>query len=128
MVVERDFTKFLKEGERLNIRLVPRDVYVEMIKRHRSNPAVVDEVFDDLFWLWDLNALVKSADDEGRTATRIELADELIAEMSDDDWWQTIAGFEEHLIGNFSKNLDEWTEFLDPVYDMQERDGWIQRQ
>jgi hypothetical protein len=127
-LAERDYSKFLKDEQRLNIRLIPRAVYVEMVKRHRFKPEVVDLVFDQLFWLWDLNELARAAQAEGRVVSRGELADEMLSEMSDDDWWKTIAAFEEHLMGTFYLNAEEWAEFLDPVYDMQEQDGWTQRQ
>jgi hypothetical protein len=127
-VAERDYRKFLKEDDRLNIRLIPRTVYVEMVKRHRNNPAVIDKVFGDLFWLWDLNALATKASDEGREATRGELAEEILSEMSDSDWWTTIEAFEQHLMKHFHENPLEWAEFLDPVYDMQEQAGWVRQQ
>lgn len=127
-MAERDYTKFLKEGERLNIRMIPRDIYLEMLKRYRQDTSVIDAVFDDLFWLWDLNELEKQARAEGREVSRVELADELISEMADDDWWKVIASFEEHLMDAFASDPGRWAEFLDPVYDMQERDGWTRRQ
>lgn len=127
-MAERDYTKFLKDGTRLNIRLIPRPVYVEMVKVYRNKEDVIEQVFDELFWLWDLNALAKTAQDAGRQVTRAELADEMISEMSDDDWWAAIAAFEEHLMSSFHKHPEEWASFLDPVYDMQEQAGWTQQQ
>jgi hypothetical protein len=127
-VAERDYTKFLKDEDRLNIRLIPRAAYVEMVTRHRHNPAVVESVFEDLYLLWDLNDAAEKAAAAGRDVSRVELADELIGELADDDWWKTIAAFEEHLMRTFHENPSAWAELLDPVYDTQERDGWIQRQ
>src|SRR5215203_2446311 len=87
-LTQRNYAKFMREDGRLNVRLLPRPVYVEMVKRHRSNPAVIDKVYNDKFWLWDLNQAVTKAEAEGREASRSELAAELESGMDDKDWWE----------------------------------------
>jgi hypothetical protein len=126
-VSDRDYAKFLREDGWLNPRLLPRAVYVEMVGRHRAKPEVIEAVYDELFWLWDLNEATRKAEEEGRQVSRAELAAELEAEMDDKDWWKLTETFEEHLIAHFADNPAEWADLIDPVYDEQERDGWIRR-
>jgi hypothetical protein len=128
---ERDLSKFVRQAEsgpRLYVKMVPRSVYVEMVTRFRGRPEVIDEVADAGFWLWDLDERQRQAAAEGRETTRGELADEIMAEMDDREWWATIAAFEERLITQFPNEVDAWSDLLDPVYDLQEREGWRERQ
>ena len=127
-MIQRDYTKFLREDGRLNVRLLPRSVYVDMVKRHRSDPAVIDKIYNDTFWLWDLNEAVKKAEAEGREVSRSELAGELESGMDDKDWWALTEAFEQHLIQTFQEDPAAWADLVDPVYDMQESEGWRQRQ
>ena len=127
-MTERDYSKFLRENGRLNVTLLPRAVYVEMVKRHRAKSEVIEKIYDELYWLWDLREAEKKAAVEGRDASRAELAAEIEADMSDSDWWKVTEAFEEHLITTISENPQEWAEFLDPVYDQQEQDGWVRKQ
>jgi hypothetical protein len=130
-VTQRDYTKFIRdtdEGPRLNVKLVPRKVYVEMVNNWRSRREVIETIADDGYWLWDLKELEKQALAEGRTVTIAQLAEEVAAEMDDREWWKTIAAFEEHLITHFPDDPEAWSELLDPVYDLQEQDGWTPKQ
>jgi hypothetical protein len=127
-VTERDYAKFLHENGRLNGRLIPRAVWVEMVKQHRSSPEVIDEVYDQLYWLWDLNEAQRKAEAGGRDVTRQQLASDLESEMNDSDWWKLTEAFEEHLMSCFGDDPQRWAVFLDPVYDLQEQEGWRQRQ
>lgn len=127
-MTDRDYSRFIRDNGRLNVPLVPRAVYVEMVKRHRSKPDVIEKVYDDLFWLWDLREAEKKAAAGGREVSRAELASEIESEMTDGDWWKTTEAFEEHLITTFAAEPGEWADLLDPVYDQQEQDGWIRRQ
>ncbi|MEI2617049.1 MAG: hypothetical protein V9F06_05285 [Thermomicrobiales bacterium] len=128
MVTSRDYSKFLKPDGTLYVRHVPRSVYVEMVRAYQLRPDVVEQVFDELYWLWDLDQAEKKAIAEGRSADRVELAHGIIGEMSDDDWWKITAAFEEHLIASFGSDPEQWAEYLDPVYDLQESEGWSDRQ
>ncbi|MDQ4044049.1 MAG: hypothetical protein M3173_01170 [Chloroflexota bacterium] len=110
------------------MRLIPRPVYVEMVKAHQQRVEIIEKVFDELFWLWDLNERQRTAEAEGRTVSRAELAQEVMAEMDDADWWKATAAFEDDLITGFSDDMERWTEYLDPVYDLQEAEGWRKRQ
>jgi len=130
-VTQRDYSKFIREGEegpRLNTRLIPRAIYVEMIKRWRGRNDVIELIAEEGFWLWDLKELEQQAQAEGRDATWAELAEDVYAEMDDREWWKTISAFEEHLITHFPEDPTAWAELLDPVYDLQEAEGWTQRQ
>ncbi len=125
--MERDYSKFLRrteDGPRLNTRLIPRPVYVEMVKRYRRRPEVIDAVAEEQFWLWDLNERERKAVEAGHQVSRADLAEEIESEMEDREWWATTAAFEEHLMAHFADNPAEWADLLDPVYDEQELEGW----
>lgn len=125
---ERDYSKFIRPDGKLYVRRIPRPVYVEMVRAHQQRPEVVEEVFEQLYWRWDLDQAEQKAAADGRATNRVELAQELIAEMADDDWWKLTAAFEEHLIAGFAGEQERWAEYLDPVYDLQEAEGWRDRQ
>ncbi|HMM43968.1 MAG TPA: hypothetical protein PKA95_18890 [Thermomicrobiales bacterium] len=127
-MAERDYAKFIRPDGKLYVRRIPRPVYVEMVRAYQQRPEVVEEVFEQLYWRWDLDQAEQKAAAEGRDTNRVELAQELIAEMADDDWWKLTAAFEEHLIAGFAKEPARWAEYLDPVYDLQEAEGWRDRQ
>lgn len=127
-MVSRDYTKFQHPDGRLNVRRIPRAVYVEMVRAHQRRPDVIEQVFEDQYWRWDLDQAEKKAVSEGKTVDRVDLAHEIIANMDDNDWWKLTAAFEDHLIGSFASEPERWAEYLDPVYDMQESEGWADRQ
>jgi hypothetical protein len=130
-VTERDYSKFIREtedGPRLHVKMLPRKAYVEMVNRWRSRQDVIETVADEGFWLWDLRELEKKAQEEGREYTWAELASEVAAEMDDREWWKTMEAFEEHLITHFPEDPAAWADILDPVYDLQEAEGWKPRQ
>jgi molybdopterin-guanine dinucleotide biosynthesis protein A len=127
MEPRREYRKFLKDDGRLNVRLLPRSVYVDLLTRYRAQDHVITEVFNEHFWLWDLNEKERAARASGRNASLAELADEVIGEMDDNDWWQVMVGFEEHLQTHFAESPHAWADLLDPIYDLSERDGWHDR-
>jgi hypothetical protein len=130
-VTQRDYTKFVREsdtGPRLHVKMLPRPVYVEMVNRWRSRPDVIETVAEQAYWLWDLKELERKAQAEGRQVNYAELADEIIGEMDDREWWKTTEAFEEHLITHFPTDPGAWSDLLDPVYDLQEQEGWKARQ
>ena len=120
----RDYSKFLHGDGRLNVRLVPRPVYLQMLERYKVVPAHIDAVFGELFWLWDLNQRAQLAAAEGRSAGRDELARELAGEMDDGDWWKLTETFEQHLWRDFAATFALYRDLLDPVYDLQDGEGW----
>lgn len=128
---ERDYLKFIRQsddGPRLHVKMVPRTVYVEMVNRWRTRKDVIESVAEAGFWLWDLKELEQQALSEGRDVNYAELADEITGEMEDREWWKTTEAFEEHLITAFPNDPQAWADLLDPVYDLQEREGWTPRQ
>jgi len=127
-VAERDYSKFIRPDGTLNVKRIPRPVYVEMVRAYQRRPAVVEDVFEELYWRWDLDQAEAKAVAEGRPADRVALAHEIIADMGDDDWWKITAAFEEHLIAGFADDHAQWADLLDPVYDLQEAEGWRDRQ
>ena len=122
-MVERDTTRFLRDDGRLDIRLIPRQVYIAMLERYTSQPQNVDRVFAELFWLWDLNDRAAKAAAAGRGVSRVELAKELMAEMDDRDWWKVTETFEMHLMRDYATQAAVYADLLDPVYDLQEAEG-----
>lgn len=130
-MTQRDYTKFIRDSEdgpRLHVKLVPRKAYVEMVNRWRSRRDVIETIAEEGHWLWDLRELEQQALAEGREVTYAELAEEVAGEMDDREWWKTIAAFEEHLITHFPSDPESWADVLDPVYDLQEQEGWKPRQ
>jgi hypothetical protein len=130
-VTERDYSKFIRdsdEGPRLNVKLVPRPVYVQMVKQWRSRKDVIEVVAEEGYWLWDVKELEQQALAEGREVSWAELAEEVASEMDDREWWKTTAAFEEHMITHFPDDPLAWSDLLDPVYDMQEQAGWTPQQ
>lgn len=127
-MTERDYTKFIREDGLLWIKRIPRPVYVEMVREYQHRPEIINAVFDELYWLWDLEQAEQKAKDAGNEVDRVSLAHELIEDMDDKDWWAVTAAFEEHLITSFAENPEQWATFLDPVYDLQESEGWRDRQ
>jgi hypothetical protein len=108
--------------------MLPRKVYVEMVNRWRSRQDVIEVVAEEGYWLWDLKELDQTAQAEGREVTYAELADEVAAGMDDREWWKVMEAFEEHLITHFPNDPGAWSDLLDPVYDLQEQEGWKPRQ
>lgn len=127
LVVERDYSKFLGEDGRLDVKLLPRQVYTRMVKEYRTRDAVLEEVFGQHYWLWDLEEAERKAIAEGREVSRGELAQEVFAMMDDTEWWQVMESIEAHFIQHFHECLSQWAEFLDPVYDDLEERGWPQK-
>jgi hypothetical protein len=120
----RDYAKFLNAEGQLNVRLIPRPLYLQLLDRYKADPAHIDAVYGELYWLWDLNARAKAASEAGRAATRAELAQELAAEMDDRDWWKLTETFEQHLWRDFAADAPSYADLLDPLYDLQEAEGW----
>ncbi len=130
-MTQRDYTKFVREAEsgpRLHVKMLPRKVYVEMVNRWRSRRDVIESVAEAGYWLWDIKELEQQALAEGRDVTYAELADEVAAEMDDREWWKVMEAFEEHLITSFPSDPLAWSDLLDPVYDLQEQEGWKPQQ
>lgn len=123
----RDYRKFLREDGRLDVRYLPRAIYLDLLGRYRRQEHVIDEVLGMHFWLWDLNRKAQQALVDGRHVPRAELADELLGEMADDEWWPIMQAFEAHLQAHFAENPAAWAELLDPVYDLNEIEGWRDR-
>ena len=130
-MTQRDYTKFVRESEagpRLHVKMLPRAVYVAMVNRWRSRRDVIETVAEQGYWLWDLKELEQQAQAEGREVTYAELAEDVAAEMDDREWWKVMEAFEEHLITSFPVDPAAWSDLLDPVYDLQEEEGWKPRQ
>jgi hypothetical protein len=127
-LADRDYSKFLKDGNRLNMRLIPRPVWVEMVNHAQQRDDIIEIVLDEMYWLWDLRELAAKAQHEGREAAHADLLQEMMEEMGDSDWWKLTSAFEEHIMRSFAADAGQWAVFLDPVYDLQEEEGWRDRQ
>lgn len=124
----RDYSKFLKDNDRLDVRLVPRPVYTQMVTDYRQQPEVIAEVFFELFWLWDLEERERKLAEEGKAVDRSAVAQEIIGEMDDNEWWKVMQAFETRFQEHFAECSSRWADLLDPIYDEQEAAGWIARQ
>jgi hypothetical protein len=118
----------LKDDGRLDVRLIPRPIYTQMVKEYRQQPEVISEVFETHFWLWDLEETERALAAEGESVDRGEIAQKMIGEMEDNEWWQVMQSFEAHFQEHFQSCSTRWSALLDPVYDEQESAGWVERQ
>lgn len=126
--MERDYSRFLGEDGTLNVRLIPRPVYTEMVTEYRKQEHVFREIFEKHFWLWDLEEAGRRAEAEGREVPQHVLAQQVLDGMDDKEWWEIMSEFEKAFIRHFVDDPSRWAEFLDPVYDDQEAAGWVYRQ
>lgn len=124
----RDYSKFLKDDGRLDVRLVPRPLYTRMVKEYRRQPEVIAEVFEAHFWLWDLEETERKLTAAGEDVDRAAIAHEMLGKMEDSEWWEVMQSFETHFLQHFHACWERWPAELDPVYDEQESAGWIARQ
>lgn len=127
-MTNRDYSKFIRPDGKMYVRRIPRPVYVEMVHAYQQRADVVEAIFEELYWQWDLDRAEQAARAAGREIDRVAVAQEMIGDMVDDDWWKITAAFEERLIATFADDPTQWAEFLDPVYDLQEAEGWRDRQ
>lgn len=125
--MERDYSKFLDENGRLRAFLIPIKDFRAMVKVYRDREEVIREVFGGLYWLWDLEQLEAKAKEDDDDVDIAELSREVQGMMDDEEWWQCMSAFELHFIEHFTDDVSQWTDYLDPVYDAQERDGWVER-
>ncbi|HLT18532.1 MAG TPA: hypothetical protein VKZ96_03665 [Thermomicrobiales bacterium] len=120
----RDYRKFLKEDGTLQTRYLPRRVYTELVNDYRREGAIIDEVFDELYFTWDLNQKLEEMKKAGEEPSKAVAAQRVIDEMDDRDWWMVMSAFERCFARDFIANVDRWTDKLDPIYDDQEANGW----
>jgi hypothetical protein len=123
----RDYHKFLRADGRLDVKLIPRPVYMTMLNEYKRRDVVIIEVFGDLHWRWDLDRRWNDASAAGSPVSRTAVATEIMGEMDDREWWRATAAFEEHLMRSFADDPEQWSHLLDPIYDWQEREGWADR-
>lgn len=120
----RDYSRFLREDGRLNVWLLPRRVYTRLVHEMRQQPEVIDEVFAQLYFAWDLEDRARRAAEQGREVTKAQLAQEIMDEADDGDWWRILEAFEQYTIRHFGDDPQQWAWLIDPVYDEQEANGW----
>lgn len=125
---ERDYSKFLRADGGLNPKLLPRRAYTSMVTRYRRRPEVIDEVFEELYFAWDLGEKMKAQKERGEEQDKVAASEEVLAEMDDKDWWMVIGAFEKRVIARFAENPQDFADILDPVYDDQEEHGWRELQ
>lgn len=124
----RDYSKFLRQDGRLNVKLLPRRAYTTIVTRYRKRPEVIDEVFEELYFAWDLGEKMKAQRERGEPEDKAAASDEVLAEMDDRDWWMVIGAFEKRLIQRFAGIADDFGDILDPIYDDHEEHGWREMQ
>ena len=120
----RDYSKFLGEDGRFDSRLVPRRVYTAMVNEYRRRPEVIDDVFEELYFAWDLEDRTAKAVERGEEPDKATIAQEILDEQDDPDWWRVMGAFEKRTLAALSEAPGEWAEYLDPIYDDQEENGW----
>lgn len=120
----RDYSKFLRDDGRLNVRYLPRQVYTTIVREYRTRDTVIDEVFEQLYLSWDLEQELKAQRAKGEAVDKAAAAQKVLDGLDDQDWWRLTTAFEKTLIRDFQHVGDAWAELLDPVYDDQEAHGW----
>ncbi len=125
---ERDYRKFLDDKGRLHTRYLPRPVYTALVKAYRADDVVIDEVFEELYFSWDLNQKLEAMKLAGETPSKALAAQQVLDEMDDQDWWRVTSAFERVFARDFINVAERWADQLDPIYDDQEQHGWRQRQ
>lgn len=122
--MERDYKKFLREDGALDQKLLPRKAYTSIVARYRQRPEIIDEVFEELYFAWDLGEKMKAQKERGEEVDKVAASNEVLAEMDDKDWWMVIGAFEKRVIHRFPDIAGEFSDILDPIYDDQEEHGW----
>ena len=117
----RDYSKFLTEDGKLNTALLSPQTYGALLVAYRQDPDVIREVFDELWFLWDLQRREQQA---GPNPDIAEIAQGIIDEMDEDDFRRVRVAFEQRLVDRFGDDPARFAAILDPVYDVHERDGW----
>lgn len=95
-----------------------------MVNEYRRRPEVIDAVFEELYFAWDLEDRTAKARERGDEPDKATIAQEILDEQEDADWWRVMGVFEKRAIVAISEAPGEWAEYLDPVYDDQEQHGW----
>lgn len=122
--MKRDYGKFLREDGTLDQKLLPRKAYTTIVTRFRQRHEIIDEVFEELYFAWDLNEKMKAQRARGDDADKVAASNEVLAEMDDRDWWMVIGAFEKRVISRFPEIANQYSDILDPIYDDQEEHGW----
>ena len=120
-MIARDYRKFLNADGNLNLRLLRPHVQTELLTAFRRDPTVIHEVFDELWFSWDLR---QRQEQVGVDADIVALAEEIISEMEEDDYLRVRVAFERRLIERFAEDPARFSTILDPVYDELEENGW----
>jgi hypothetical protein len=121
---QRDYRKFLGADGRLHARYLPRKVYTQLVTAYRQDEAVIDEVFEELYFAWDLTQELERLKRAGQAPGKALAAQRVLDQMDDDDWWRVTSAFERVLQRDFASQSGRWTELLDPAYDALEELGW----
>ncbi len=124
MADARDYRKFLNSDGTLHPRYLPRRLYTKLVNLYREDEAIIDEVFEELYLAWDLEQKLDVMKSAGRNPDKQQAAQEVLDELEDRDWWLATAAFERAFTRDFAATAGRWSEFLDPVYDDQEANGW----
>ena len=128
MSVSRDYGKFLKEDGSLNVRLLPRPVYTKLVTDYRQRESAIEEVFEELYLTWDIDNKLKEMQGAGEPTDKSAAAQAVLDELDDGDWWRVMAAFERGMARDFPQLANEWADLLDPIYDDQEAQGWVEQQ
>ena len=123
-VSERDYSKFLNDEGRFDVTLLPRRVYTAIVNEYRRRPEVIDDVFEEFYFAWDLEDKTTKAEERGENPHKADIAQQVLDEMDDADWWRVMGAFEKRAIAALSESPEAWAEYLAPVYDEQETSGW----
>ena len=119
-MTQRDFKKFAKEDGTLNRALVPSTVWGRMLVDYRRDPEAINAVFDEMWFLWDLQQKERASPN----ADIADLANEVMSEMDEGDYMRVRGAFERRIEQRFLLELDRWAPYLEEVYDGQEAAGW----
>lgn len=123
-VAQRDYSKFLDDRGLLQVKLLPRKAYTAIVNEYRREPEIIQDVFEELYFLWDLEQELEKMTAEGREPDHAAAAQKILNSMDDGDWWRVMAAFERRAIRRFGVEPERWAAMIDPIYDDQEANGW----
>ncbi len=122
---ERDYGKFLTEDGLLKPSLLPRKVYVAMVFDQRDKTDALLHAFEKITLTHDLESFrALRLREHSEKLEAVEAARLMFDTLDDQTWWEVMEALEMVVQRRFGEEPAAWADYVDEVYDRQERDGW----